>query len=572
MLRRLTRLLSFDPGSLLVLGLTACAVAILWAFVHFGVEHAKSAERQKVRQDAAQVVELIEGEAARTFDMARVVLQRAVDSLEHDDVLDRFEQILSDLYVRNPEIFAIVHTDAAGKGTTTMPGWTHEFAQPPTRNFAFHRNSASDDMFISLPFVGLHSRKRQIFASMRVDAPGGPPGQIVGVIIDYDFIQNMLQHARIGAHGTVALHRLDRVLLATSDDAPETAPGRSTTKAVVWTHHAQSPVGEYEVRRSHVDGAGRLVAYHQIRNNPLLAVVTVAERDMAARDAEIERIPHRAAVGASLALGSLGLVGMFAMGRLHRLRRIAELRRKAAEAARRQAVMANAAKSRFLANMSHELRTPLNAVLGFAETIGGGYIEPVGPRTREYAANIAESGERLLLMVDELLGAAELEAGRAPLPLEAFDLRAAIGRATAGLSFELAQRRIAVEIAGSGELPVHLNRRAIEHVLKSLIANAVRFSPPDSEVRVELARTPDGEELRVVDRGAGLPPEIAARIGEPFLQNDNPLTADISGTGVGLWVVKLLVERQGGTLAAEATPGGGTTFVMRFARTAAAAA
>ncbi|MBI1245140.1 MAG: hypothetical protein GC202_09050 [Alphaproteobacteria bacterium] len=566
------RAMPFDRGSFLVLALTASAAAILWAFVLTSVHSLQEADAAMLAEDAQQVADLIEGETARSLDVAVDAINRATDSFEHPDTYDRFEEILADLSPVHPEVLAIVSTDADGVGSATIAGWQHEFEQPNVKNFAFHQANRDPKLYLSLPYIGRISSQQQVFVSKRVDAPDGSIARIVGVTVSYDFFQQMISHARIGQHGTVSLERLDKATFAIASNDLRLVPGLDTSKAAVWRHFEESPIGTYRIASSRTKDSDRFVAYRRVRGMPLVAVVSVAGEDIASRSRAIARPPYLAATGATFGLAAIGFVALIATARVSRLHRISEFRRQTAHRARRQAEMANAAKSRFLANMSHELRTPLNAVLGFAETIRGAYVEPVGPRTRGYADSIAEAGEKLLLMLDELLEATDLESAQTPLDLEDLDLRAMVAHATERLSFEIAQRRIAIEIEGPADLPVHLNRRALRRILASLIANAVRFSPVDGRVRVFVARAGEALEIGVIDNGPGLPPEIAAHVGDPFVQNENPLTADISGTGVGLWVVKSLVERQGGILNAETTPGGGTTIVMRFGRANADAA
>ncbi|MBL8808109.1 MAG: HAMP domain-containing histidine kinase, partial [Rhodospirillales bacterium] len=340
----------------------------------------------------------------------------------------------------------------------------------------------------------------------------------------------------------------------------------------VWRQYPLADEGLFEVASSAVDGKRRIVAFRRVRNLPLLAVATLAQPDIDARAAAIARTPYLSAAAASLALAALGFVGMLATRRLHRQRRLAEARRLSAERARARAIaarnaaeMASRAKSMFLANMSHELRTPLNAVMGFAETIGGGFVEPVGPRTRAYAQDIALSGGRLLELVDELLGAAEIEAAHGPIERETVDPRAIAADTLGALANMFSARRIAVELAGECGPPVLLNRRALTLILKAILANAARFAPPNGRVRVIFARTPESLEIAVSDNGPGLPPDIAARLGEQFQRRGGAMTAEQSGAGLGLWIARTLVERLDGELRAEATEGGGATFAMRFA-------
>jgi signal transduction histidine kinase len=569
--RKLRHLLSFDAGSLLILSLTACAIAVLWIFVALSVARMQAADGDKARVEALHTVDALAGDIGLTIEVAIASLNRALDAHARSDRTEIFARILADLAPTHPEIATVALIDPTGHGEVVTRDGVHALDAREGESFRALSERDTTDVHIALPFGGRARGVPQIAVARRLDDASGRFAGIAAITLNFSYVEKQINNARIGQRGTVAIHRIDRRLFAASANLAVPV-GQSTSDSELWTHYSHLEYGQFDAGPSAIDGIARNVSYTRISNLPLVAVATLAEPDLAERAAEIAATPHVAATLASLALTVLGTAGILQAQRTSRLRRIAELRRRAADAARFRATMANAAKSRFLANMSHELRTPLNAVLGFAETIRGGYLEPVGPRTRECADNIAESGERLLLIVDELLDATDLEADGSPLQTEDVVLREIVERAIARLSFEIAQRRIAVEIAGPVDRPARLNARALRRALTSLVANAVRFSPADGQVRVEIALPAGGLEIRVADNGPGLPPEIAARVGEPFLQNDSPLTAGKSGAGVGLWVVKSLVERQGGRLRAEATPGGGATFVLHFpgARTATA--
>ena len=431
---------------------------------------------------------------------------------------------------------------------------------------------------MGLPFESPTDGGRRIAVTRRLDAPDGSFAGMVGVTLRYEFFEEMLAHARQGPNGTVALHRTDKHLVARVPYTPQLV-GKSSAVINLWNHFPDRNSGVFDIRESQYDRVPRIVAFQKVRNFPLIAVVTLALADVDARGAAIAALPYRAATGASLALVAIGVVGVIAMRRLHRMRRTAETQRRVAEIDRMEAEserlkaqreheraeLASRAKSRFLANMSHELRTPLNAVIGFAETIRGGYVEPVGPRTREYSGHILDSGQHLLSLVDDLLDLTQFEIAEKKLELEPLDVRALADTAATRMSFQFAQRRIALEVAGGDATPVPLNRRALLQILLNLLSNALRFSPIDGRVQVLIARTDAGTDISVVDEGPGMPADMIARIGEPFLQNTNPMTASKAGTGLGLAIVKSLVEQQNGTLQVTAEPGKGTVFRMRFA-------
>ncbi|MBI1245139.1 MAG: hypothetical protein GC202_09045 [Alphaproteobacteria bacterium] len=559
-----------DTGSLLVAALTVCAVAVLWIFVVANVHLMQQADADKARDDAVRVVGLIEGDVARTFEVAITALLRAADSIGRADSIDRFARVLADVRPAHPEISSFALADSLGRGHAVTRRGVHGYDAADGEAFKHLSASKTHDAYLSLPFRGGRREVEQVAVARRLENGAGDFDGIIAVTLDYSFVERMLYDERLGSAGTIALHRLDKVLFARAPGL-HVPVGRSTADAAVWKHYPQADEGMFEVAASSVDGTRRIVAFRRVRNLPLLAVVTLAQADLDARAAGIARTPYRAAAAASLALAALGFVGMLSTRRLYRQRRLSEARRLAAERARARAVrarneaeMSSRAKSMFLANMSHELRTPLNAVLGFAETIGAGIVEPAGPRTRAYAADITKSGERLLELVEELLGATELETDSGPIERERVDVRAVARQIVDAMARSFSSRRVAVEIVGDSGAPVFLNQRALAQIFKAILANAARFAPPNGRVRVGLARSPGALEVAISDNGPGLPPEIAASLGEKFSRRGGAMTASASGAGLGLWIARTLIERLDGKLWAEETPGGGATFAMRF--------
>ncbi len=232
-----------------------------------------------------------------------------------------------------------------------------------------------------------------------------------------------------------------------------------------------------------------------------------------------------------------------------------------------QAEMANRAKSEFLANMSHELRTPLNAIIGFAEGIksnafGPGSVE----KYAEYAQDIYDSGHHLLSIINDILDLAKIDSGRMTLDDDVVALpevteacvRLIKNRADdAGLD-------INVEIA-DGIDRLRADERKLKQILINLLSNAVKFTPNGGIVKVSADIEADGGlALRVSDTGVGIEADKIPMVMEPFSQLAQAMTRDHDGTGLGLPLVKSLVELHGGTFAIESDVGVGTTVTVCF--------
>jgi signal transduction histidine kinase len=243
-----------------------------------------------------------------------------------------------------------------------------------------------------------------------------------------------------------------------------------------------------------------------------------------------------------------------------------ETQQIALEESRAAAVSANVTKSRFLANMSHELRTPLNAILGFSEIIFGRLFGDSAERYADYAADIHSSGRRLLALIDDVLDLSKIEAGKLAL----FDARLELGA-----QIDAAMRLVAAKAAAKfirlvreSDAPIHIvaDERALQQILVNLLTNAVKFTGAQGEVRVRAHREADGSTIvSVEDTGIGINPADMPHVLESFGQARHDIAATGErGTGLGLPIVKGLVEAHGGTLTIESEVDIGTKAIVSF--------
>ena len=244
-----------------------------------------------------------------------------------------------------------------------------------------------------------------------------------------------------------------------------------------------------------------------------------------------------------------------------------ETARAEAETARAEAELASRAKSDFLAVMSHELRTPLNSILGFAEIIKDQMFGAVGSeRYVSYARDISESGEHLLGVVNDILDLSKVEAGRMELYEETVDLLAVIQEATTLIQERATDKGLTLKAAMPQSLPfLRADGRLVKQMLINLLSNAVNFTPAGGWVAVTAERSQEGGiTLAVADSGIGIEPEELSRVLMPFHAKSEPLGQKPHGTGLGLPLVKSLIELHGGEFHIESTPKVGTMVVLSF--------
>ena len=246
---------------------------------------------------------------------------------------------------------------------------------------------------------------------------------------------------------------------------------------------------------------------------------------------------------------------------------IAELEqaRASSEEGRRRAEEANLAKSRFLATMSHELRTPLNAILGFSEVMKGELFGPHSvPAYRNYSNDIHSSGEHLLMLINEILDLSRVEAGRYELREESVSLPAVVEDCTHLLSLRAKKREITVnELIQPGLPRIWADERAMRQVVLNLLTNAIKFTPQGGSITVKVGWTgAGGQYVAIRDTGPGIPPEeievVLSSFGRGTMAQKN---AD-EGSGLGLPIVKGLVELHGGTFTLKSEVRVGTEVIF----------
>jgi PAS domain S-box-containing protein len=234
-------------------------------------------------------------------------------------------------------------------------------------------------------------------------------------------------------------------------------------------------------------------------------------------------------------------------------------------AARDHAEAASQAKSQFLANMSHELRTPLNAILGFSEVISSQSFGPdAQQRYVEYAHDIHEAGSHLLLLINDILDVARVEAGKVRINREHCVVVRVIDE-----QLRVVRRaypdcaRIVVQI-GADCPDLLVDHRAFGQILLNVVGNACKFTPPDGQIVLTCDGQGPGLRLMIADNGPGIPANMIEEMGKPFRQVESAYSRRHPGTGLGLYISRSLMRLHGGDLDIASTLGQGTTVTLTF--------
>ncbi|HVD93075.1 MAG TPA: HAMP domain-containing sensor histidine kinase [Vicinamibacterales bacterium] len=248
---------------------------------------------------------------------------------------------------------------------------------------------------------------------------------------------------------------------------------------------------------------------------------------------------------------------------------------------------ASRTKSEFLSTMSHELRTPLTAIIGYSEVLRDGLVGDMTEEQRGFVNDIATSGRHLLSLINDILDLSRVEAGSMRVDAEPVLISSLCEIALSTVREEAALRQVLVEFEPTADLGlVQADSRKIRQVLYNLLSNAIKFTGAGGRVTLHVARVPRsgvGElsgdwpgrsfplpatdaaefvEMRVTDTGIGMSSDGMERLFKPFSQLDSGLARKYAGTGLGLALVKILVDLHAGTEAVESLPGEGARFTI----------
>jgi signal transduction histidine kinase/ActR/RegA family two-component response regulator len=280
-------------------------------------------------------------------------------------------------------------------------------------------------------------------------------------------------------------------------------------------------------------------------------------------------VEHVGSILLAVAIAAIGVaIGVLVAGQLRRdIARVgdhyAALLRTADEQSR-HAEAANRLKDEFLATLSHELRTPLNSVLGWARLLAGGKLDEV--QTARAVRAIERAGWAQSRLIDDLLDLSRIVAGTLELTMRSTAVQPVVEAAVESLRYAAEAKRIAIDVTMSPGLPsIAADPDRLKQVVWNLVSNAIKFTPSGGAITVHVDATADEMRLVVRDTGIGFDPGVAAHLFERFRQGDSSSTREHGGLGLGLGIVRHVVELHGGTVtAASGGDNAGSTFEVRL--------
>jgi len=222
------------------------------------------------------------------------------------------------------------------------------------------------------------------------------------------------------------------------------------------------------------------------------------------------------------------------------------------------------AKSMFLANMSHEIRTPLNGILGFTDLLRK---RELAPKEKQYVDIIHRSGDTLLNIVNDILDISKIESGEMSLEVIPSNIALDVESVVAVFASKAKEKQLQYNVFIDPKIPksLYCDAQRIKQVLTNLISNAIKFTPEDGEINVNVVRVKNVEDsvqihFEVKDSGIGIPEDKIAKVFQPFSQADDSTSRKYGGTGLGLPISARFVEMMGSKIKIKSKPDHGTKF------------
>ncbi len=218
-------------------------------------------------------------------------------------------------------------------------------------------------------------------------------------------------------------------------------------------------------------------------------------------------------------------------------------------------------KTLFFSGVSHELRTPLNAIIGFSDMMRTRLFGPLPGKYAEYADLIHDSGQHMLDLIGDVLDMSKVEAGKYTLQYGTFDMADVVRSSVKMIrpSADAAEVLLTINMPSENDLIIEADRKAVRQILLNLLSNAIKFTPKGGEVKISAKSLADTLQINVSDNGLGMNAKELETVGEPYSQTSSAARVDARGSGLGLSLVKSLVDLHSGRFAIASQPNEGTS-------------
>ena len=450
-----------------------------------------------------------------------------------------------------PEVAVLYVTNAMGNHTYSSLDPVPKINVADRYHFIRNRDDPSAGLVISPPIVSRTTGKWTIVLARRLNFEDGSFAGIVIVVLNLEYFQEFYRSLNLGSHGLVAL--FDKELRLAARYPPSEKDMGKVSNLHVQAYLDKGTTHASYHAKSQLDGIERLFSFRQVGDLPLLVFAGIAEDEYLAEwHWHIWQYGVGAVVFGLVVIG-FGLRQQRAEMTIRRLN--ADLEQRVAQrTAQFEAVTREIEE--FSYSMSHDMRTPLRALDGFSKILMEEYGARLDDEGNRLLKVLRDNAQRMGRLIDDILRF--LDVGRRNMQYRSVDIARLASEIFAELQIAEPGRRLRLEI---GALPPAWGDRGlIRQVLQNLLSNAVKFSPADAEAVVELAGTAAETEnvYSIADHGVGFDMRYGDKLFKVFERVHS--IDQYEGTGIGLAIVKRIVERHGGRVWAQGRVGEGATF------------
>jgi len=225
----------------------------------------------------------------------------------------------------------------------------------------------------------------------------------------------------------------------------------------------------------------------------------------------------------------------------------------------------NRAKSEFVSLASHQLKTPLTIIKWYIDMLNAGYADDVLEKQKEYLGKIYTNTERMVELVDAFLNVSRLELGVFAIKKEPINLKDKIEAILKNLDPKIKEKNLKVsKTYAKDDIVISADLKIIQIIFENLISNAIKYTPAGGKIHITMQKKSDEILIGITDTGIGIPVGQQSKIFTKFFRADNVSTQKIDGTGLGLYLVKTLIEKTGGKIWFESTENKGSAFYVTF--------
>lgn len=218
-------------------------------------------------------------------------------------------------------------------------------------------------------------------------------------------------------------------------------------------------------------------------------------------------------------------------------------------------------KSEFISVASHQLRTPLSAMNWFLEMLSNGEVGPVNEKQRDYLEQVSQSNKRLIILVNDLLNVSRLETGRTAFEISSVNVPDLINSLTKEY-YPLAEaKNLKFIITASSDLPlIESDQEKLRQVIGNFLSNAIKYTKGKGEITIAAEKAGESVKISVIDQGVGIPKSQQISVFSKFFRGDNVIRLQTEGTGLGLYIAKIIIESLGGAIGFTSQENAGSTF------------